>query len=127
MNNMKPYKLILLLLFSMLIVSCKSVDSTTHQFVVSLESNPTTGYSWTYTQSGTGEVALANETYITTSSPKIVGAPGIQEFTFVPAQAGQVVLTFSYARPWEDAEPVKTHTVTLCVQEDGTIKENAPC
>jgi predicted secreted protein len=83
-------------------------------FSISLESNPTTGYSWKWIEEkGPGIVAFQSRVY---EAPKpavrpMAGAPGIERFTFKSRSAGKQDLTFQYVRPWEkDIPPVKTVT-----------------
>lgn len=75
-------------------------------FKVSLESNPSTGYSWRML-SDTGPVELATTPNTVPArpadaTPPIVGAPGEQVFVFKATTAGQqVMLVFTYGRAWE--------------------------
>lgn len=72
-------------------------------FNVTLDSNPTTGYSWSvdldhaYLSGGT-EIYSANDT----SQSVRVGSGGKQIFTFTPIQKGETTITAVYKRPWED-------------------------
>ena len=83
-------------------------DDTMHAklnepFNITLDSNPTTGYSWTvdfdheYLSGGT-EVYSASGT----SQPVRVGGGSKQIFTFTPIQEGQTEISAVYKRPWED-------------------------
>lgn len=73
-------------------------------FNITLDSNPTTGYSWTvdfdheYLSGGT-EIYNANDTI----QPVRVGSGGKQIFTFTPIQKGETTITAVYKRPWEDS------------------------
>ena len=69
-------------------------------FNITLESNPTTGYSWTVdfdshflTQENAGYVG---------SRPGLVGSGGQQIFTFMPIRIGKTTLSAVYKRPWEN-------------------------
>lgn len=69
--------------------------------VISLESNPTTGYSWVpvYNQD---ELALVDEDYKQDeNSQGLVGAGGTQTFRFKALKTGQATLTMAYQRAWE--------------------------
>jgi predicted secreted protein len=72
-------------------------------FNVTLDSNPTTGYSWTvdfdpeYLSGGT-EIYSTSDT----SQPARVGSGGKQIFTFTPIQEGETIISAVYKRPWED-------------------------
>ena len=101
-------------------------NGTTQQLAVgemiaiSLESNPSTGYSWMATSSNSGVVALMGEPIYTTpmdNGTPVPGAAGTQTFTFQAVKAGKATLTLDYVRPWEkNATPEKTFSVTVEVK-----------
>jgi inhibitor of cysteine peptidase len=72
-------------------------------FNISLDSNPTTGYSWAvdfdheYLSGGTEVYSTSN-----TSQPARVGSGSKQIFAFTPIQEGQTTISAIYKRPWED-------------------------
>jgi predicted secreted protein len=72
-------------------------------FNISLDSNPTTGYSWTvdfdheYLSGGTEVYSTSN-----TSQPVRVGSGSKQIFAFTPIQEGKTTISAVYKRPWED-------------------------
>ena len=90
---------------------------TGQTLVVSLKSNPTTGYAW--------EVAEVDETLLQsqgeaeykeskTSGEQLVGAGGTQTFRFKAAEAGETSLKLIYHRAWEtDVEPAQTFSVQV--------------
>jgi inhibitor of cysteine peptidase len=85
------------------------------QFVVELPSNPTTGFSWTVAESGpltqVGEAKYQSE-----AEEGVVGAGGIDAFTFKAERTGSGTLTLEYRRSWETgvaAEDVWSVTVTV--------------
>ncbi len=74
---------------------------TQFDIVISLESNPTTGYSWmpVYNQD---ELMLVDEDYQQDeSSQGLVGAGGTQTFRFKALKTGQATITMAYQRAWE--------------------------
>ncbi len=87
--------------------------------VVTLESNPTTGYRW--------EVAEIQESILEqmgeaefkpsqTGEPPLVGAGGWEIFRFEAISAGQMTLRLVYHRPWEEGvEPLKTFSIQVVV------------
>ena len=84
--------------------------------VVSLESNPTTGYRWEV--SGSTEPALrqVGEAEFEARSD-LIGAPGVETFRFEAAGAGEMTLTLAYHRPWEEGiEPLETFSVQVAVR-----------
>ena len=86
---------------------------------VTLESNPTTGYSWEVSEvdgtvlSQVGEVEFREDAK---ESEDMVGVGGTETFRFSSA-AGKTTLTLVYHRPWEkDVEPLETFTVEVEVR-----------
>ena len=68
------------------------------QFIVQLESNVTTGYSWFVTQiSNSAVVTKLAEEYIPPAGSAL-GAPGSQQFTFKALAVGTSQITFQYKR-----------------------------
>lgn len=92
---------------------------TGQTLVVSLESNPTTGYTW--------EVAEVDDTLLQsegeaeykeskTGGEQLVGAGGTQTFRFTAAEVGETTLKLIYHRAWEtDVEPVQTFSVQVTI------------
>lgn len=99
--------------------------STTKQITIELQSNPSTGYSWNWSQEGTGSLALVEDTFERSSSP-LVGAPGKQVFVFSGDDPGSVTLTFTYARPWETTSLASQDTKVFfyVVDSNGNIAES---
>ncbi len=73
---------------------------TNQEFVVSLDSNPTTGYTWQDTHDE-AMVKLVEKTYQQAEGAKGVGAGGTEFFRFKALMAGKTTITLSYKRPWE--------------------------
>jgi inhibitor of cysteine peptidase len=86
---------------------------------VTLESNPTTGYSWEVSDvDGTvlSQVGEAEFQEAPKESEEMVGVGGTETFRF-SAAAGETTLTLVYHRPWEeDVEPLETYTVDVVVR-----------
>lgn len=82
---------------------------------VSLESNPSTGYTWDVKSAG--PLQLKGEpTFEAGGEAKAVGAAGVQIFTFDAPKAGTGTLTLTYQRPWESKQPEKTWSVDVTVK-----------
>ena len=85
--------------------------------VVTLEGNPTTGYTWEAKDLDTSMLQQEGDPNYKSSNPDLVGAGGTQSLTFKALKAGSVTLTLIYHRSWETGvEPLKTFTVTLTVK-----------
>lgn len=83
-------------------------------FTLSLESNPTTGYSW-QADFDAEYLQLVDSRFISEAGPEIVGAGGQEEFDFLALKAGETEITFFYSRPWESLPPLekKVYKVTI--------------
>jgi inhibitor of cysteine peptidase len=66
-------------------------------FVITLGSNPSTGYSWRLAEPLPCMLKLQNKEYIPAEVRKI-GGGGIEEWTFKPVRSGKVTIMFEYAR-----------------------------
>jgi len=106
----------------------ETVDAETGQhFDVSLESNPSTGYSWQTTKSPDGKIVqLLNSHYVDPSSGGAVGAPGQEVWQFQAIGAGSTTMVLEYARPWElDTPPAQRYTLNINVaQADNELNES---
>jgi len=86
--------------------------------VVTLESNPSTGYSWKPTKNDKSiliQLGKAEFKPSETSEPPMVGSGGWEIFRFRAISAGQMTLELIYHRSWEDAEPLKTFSIQVTV------------
>ena len=82
---------------------------------ISLEGNPTTGYTW--------EAAEFDETILEQgekeykASPKAVGAGGMEVLHFRAVLPGEVALKLVYHRSWEkNVKPAKTYALQVVVR-----------
>ncbi len=82
---------------------------------VSLEGNPTTGYTWETVEVDEQVLRQIGEPAFTPASDA-VGAPGTQVIRFRAVDQGRTTLRLVYHRPWEDAEPERTFSVEVIVQ-----------
>ncbi len=84
--------------------------------VVSLEGNPTTGYTWEAAELDEQVLRQAGETEFKPESDAI-GAGGVQTLRFETVNTGQTTLKLVYHRPWEeDVEPAETFSVQVVVR-----------
>jgi inhibitor of cysteine peptidase len=90
------------------------------EFVISLESNATTGYGWKCSGiAPEGVVELQGNEY---RAPQVQrkGAGGIEEWRFRALKAGEATITLHYLRPWEkDKQPERTAEFKVRVR--GTV------
>ena len=87
--------------------------------VVTLKSNPTTGYGWEVAEiqeSILEQMGEAEFKQSETVGPPLVGAGGWEIFRFKAISAGQMTLQLIYHRPWEEGvEPLKTFSIQVVV------------
>jgi inhibitor of cysteine peptidase len=87
--------------------------------VVSLASNPTTGYSWEVAECDEAVVKQVGEVEYAQAAAKdeqLVGAGGTETFRFEATGSGQTTLTLVYQRPWEQGvEPLEVFSVEVVV------------
>ena len=87
-------------------------------FVIKLESNATTGYSWRLAELKTGTVEKVSNVYEPAKTQgRLVGSGGIEVWTFKAVSKGNVTITLEYVRPWEkDIPPIKTAKYSVSVK-----------
>ena len=86
------------------------------QFSVSLESNPTTGYSWAIRISEGADKILIIGSEFAKTKPGRQGEGGEQLWRFKALSTGDIKLDLIYIRPWEKEEPAKTITFYVKVE-----------
>ena len=88
--------------------------------MLTLESNPTTGFSWEAAQ----EQALFEiQSFYTAEaqSQPLSGAGGWQSFVLAPTQAGEASVRFCYSRPWEPNASDPQFTFGFAIGDDLSI------
>jgi len=95
-----------------------SLNST---FDITLDSNPSTGYSWQAEYDET-YLELVDQTFQVSS--EALGAPGKEVFTFRALNGGETRVTMEYKRPWE-ATALKSEVFKVKVNPStgGTFNE----
>jgi inhibitor of cysteine peptidase len=88
-----------------------------NNLVITLESNPTTGYNWVLSEeSNTAGLKLVNQEYEQSQKDqKQVGTGGVQIFTFSAEAGGSNMVILNYEREWEE-EPIETFRVEITVK-----------
>jgi inhibitor of cysteine peptidase len=76
------------------------------EIIISLDSNPTTGYSWVPGEEiDSTIVELTDSEFLQTEKEEgMVGVGGFEVFTFEAKNSGQTEIILYYQRPWEEAE-----------------------
>jgi inhibitor of cysteine peptidase len=90
--------------------------SVSMRVVVTLTSNPSTGYQWELTELDTSVLENTSHTYVAPGTV-MPGAPGSERWEFAACAPGTTTLRLEYRRPWEPAEvdPADTVRVTVTV------------
>jgi inhibitor of cysteine peptidase len=87
------------------------------QIIITLDGNPSTGYSWEAKDLDSSVFELVGEPVFSSSNPNLVGSGGTVTLTFKALKAGTSTLMLVYHRPWETGvEPIDTFTVTVMVK-----------
>jgi inhibitor of cysteine peptidase len=88
--------------------------------VVTLKSNPTTGYRWEVVENQESILEQMGEAEFKqsdTGEPPLVGAGGWEIFRFKAISTGQTSLKLVYHRPWEEGvEPINTFSIEVVVR-----------
>ena len=85
--------------------------------VVTLEGNPTTGYSWEVAEPLDEQVLRQVGEAEFKAESDLVGAGGVQILRFETVNAGQTTLKLVYHRPWEEGvEPLETYSIQVVVR-----------
>ncbi|NYT01701.1 MAG: protease inhibitor I42 family protein [Methanosarcinales archaeon] len=93
-------------------------------FYISLESNPTTGYSWAASFDEEA-LTLVDQTHVPYEQPSgLMGGGGRDLFTFQGLRPGETTVKMTYSRPWENATMPKIRTYVVRVAEDNTTLIN---
>lgn len=131
---MRPLSCTILLLAALAVAGCSNskpvvLTATDHgrtvevprgsEVLVSLESNRTTGFSWTQTSALSGPITMVGEPiYVTDpASTGAVGVGGIVTWRFRAAAPGEQRLQFDYRRPTEnEMTPARAITIDVRVR-----------
>ena len=85
-------------------------------FNITLESNPTTGYTWTVDFNH--KMLIGGEKGYSASRPGAVGGSGQQVFVFTPIQEGHTEISAVYKRPWEENAAEERTFQVNCIGND---------
>lgn len=87
------------------------------EFELRLESNRTTGYSWSLVKNYSHKILNLIATDYEASKTGLMGAPGTQIWKFTADSEGQTEVIFHYARSWEkDVPPVRERSFVITVK-----------
>lgn len=108
---MKLNKIIILSLLPLFcfVCSCSQPNALRaragEQFTLTLESTPTTGYSWQLAEPLNERIVQLVGSDYTPARTDRVGAGGAETWTFLAVNKGSAKIALKYARPWEKDKP----------------------
>ena len=127
-------KLLVILMIIAVALGCAAVaeDAVKETFTVyppvkayavfELDGNPTTGFSWTAFPVKDGIVEISEAEYEENDNKDgLVGVGGVYRFKVTAVTAGETIVLFHYARPWE-TQDIITKPYLVMVLEDGTME-----
>lgn len=92
------------------------VVQTGEEIFIAMQSNPSTGYSWTQ-QTGDGAILSYEGNVKENPAQAMPGAPGQQLFIYHANRSGTSTITFSLSRPFEpNVAPSRMVTFNVQVQ-----------
>ena len=119
---MTKRSIILIALPLILISACAPPGNVTstkagEEFTITLESNPTTGYSWQLAEPLNEKIVKLVGSDHVPSRTDLVGAGGQENWTFRAVNKGSAKIALKYARPWEkDKPPAEKKTFLIKVR-----------
>jgi len=75
------------------------------EFVIALDSNPTTGYGWEENHDPYKLILVEKKYEPNEKAEGFVGAGGTQYFRFTSQKTGKTEITLVYKRSWEESTP----------------------
>ncbi|MCU0637418.1 MAG: protease inhibitor I42 family protein, partial [Methanothrix sp.] len=91
-------------------------------FTITLPSNPSTGYTWTFDYDYVLLKAEQAEFEPPAAQSIRIGSGGSSVFIFTPIATGKTTIRFVYKRPWENiVAETRTYYVDISGQEERTV------
>jgi len=84
--------------------------------VLKLESNKTAGYEWQLAEPVDETMLHLEKTEYLPHETRLIGAGGIEKWTFTALKEGKTVIFLKYVRPWESNVPpaqIRTFLITI--------------
>lgn len=86
------------------------------KITIKLSSNPTTGFKWEY-KTTVENIIKEEDHHFQEPKGNVVGAAGIEVWTFEAVGKGTTEIQMEYSRPWEGGEKAEwAYTVTVTVE-----------
>ena len=94
-----------------------------NDFTISLNANPTTGYTWSHTVENSELVEIKSEYVPNKVEDGVVGAGGNEVITIKGLKPGTTTVTFKYSRSWEPSESDKVAEYVITVDDNLNVTE----
>ena len=116
-------KLIIPVLAVALIIAACGKEAAKPQTVsITLDSNPTTGFSWQYEIQDKSAVKLVDDEYVPSNTDKkITGAGGMHSFTFACLKDCETSVIMTYKRPWKGGETAEKRLIRIKYKKSGNL------
>ena len=98
--------------------SNKTSNESSSDYIIELDANHTTGYTWKYEVSEDGIVEVKNEYVQNEHEEGVVGFGGKDRFTIKGIKEGTTTIKFTYSQAWEPKADDKTETYVITVDKD---------
>ncbi|MCR5088536.1 MAG: protease inhibitor I42 family protein [Oscillospiraceae bacterium] len=96
-------KIIIVTLLAVMALAACGNETALQTVTFTLDSNPTTGFSWQVTQSE--DLFEVKKDYVSDRTDEALsGVGGRETIVLTPTKAGKAEVTLTYARPWEGGE-----------------------
>lgn len=91
------------------------------EFIIALDSNPTTGYSWDFAEEFDPEILTLLDARFQPPETQLKGAGGTQYWTFRTMKEGKTGISLKYFRSWEKGVPAAREVVFTVIVGDNVI------
>jgi len=125
---MQPLSITLLSLFLILATCSKNKKTNSDNmetdyeievndsFQIELDSNPTTGFAWKWTNKESVSIVDSTGTEYIPDAPALTGSGGKEIWKFTGLKSGNDTIKLEYCRPWDTTSAVNTKNVTVKVR-----------
>jgi inhibitor of cysteine peptidase len=102
----------------------QQINMTTNAILrVRLRAQPGTGYGWQLVQAEKPLLIQVGEPQFERNHDPLLGGDETEVLSFRAERAGETVLKFHYARPWEKKEPQKVFEIHVTVRQSNERRQ----
>ena len=118
----KVIKIIIGIITIMVITGCKKNTIEGESLLIELQSNPSTGYVWTYTITNNDIISLEGDYDDSNCEKNVVGCGGYNVYNIKALKQGEATIEFIYSKGTKK-EDDKTAIYTITVDKNLKIAE----